>query len=175
MTRLILSLAFLFVTAFGTDVTHAQDTQTLRGYVSSVDDFEGTITLSSDPILLSPTAELFESQCGSQARAVDRDWLENELANFNVYLAVKVHYTRDGKPQAYQVYASPCNIQGQVIWGNLQEIKDLDDGSVGLVMSGNSQPVAFDAPIYRGPGFEEIILEDIQPGEFVEMLKRWDE
>ena len=175
MTRLILSLAFLFVTAFGTDVTHAQNTQTLRGYVSSVDDFEGTITLSSDPILLSPTAELFESQCGSQARAVDRDWLENELANFNVFLAVKVHYTRDGKPQAYQVYASPCDIRDQVIWGNLQEIKDLDDGSVGLVMSGNSQPVAFDAPIYRGPGFEEIFLEDIQPGEFVEMLKRWDE
>ena len=80
MTRLILSLAFLFVTAFGTDVTHAQDTQSLRGYVSSVDDFDGTITLSSDPIPLGPTAELFESQCGGQDRAIDRDWLENELA-----------------------------------------------------------------------------------------------
>jgi hypothetical protein len=175
MPRLILLLVFLFVTAFGSDVTHAQDTQTLRGYVSSVDDFNGTITLSSDPIPLSPTAELFESQCGSEARAVDREWLENELASYDVYLAVKVHYTRDGKPQAYQVYASPCDIRDQVIWGNLVEIKDLDDGSVGLVMSGNSQPVAFDAPIYRGPDFEEIWLEDIQPGEFVEMVKRWDE
>ena len=175
MIRLILSLVFLFVIAFGSDVTHAQNTQTLRGYVSAVDDFNGTITLSSDPIRLSPTAELFESQCGSQARAVDRDWLENELASYDVHLAVKVHYTRDGKPQAYEVYAHPCDIQDQVIWGNLVEIKDLDDGSVGLVMSGNSLSVAFDAPIYRGPDFEEIWLEDIQPGEFVEMVRRWDE
>jgi hypothetical protein len=31
MTRLILSLVFFFVIVFGTDVTHAQNTQTLRG------------------------------------------------------------------------------------------------------------------------------------------------
>jgi hypothetical protein len=74
MTRLILSLVFFFVISFDTDVTHAQNTQTLRGYVSSVDDFNGTITLSPDPIPLGPTAELFESQCGGQAQVIDRDW-----------------------------------------------------------------------------------------------------
>jgi len=30
MTRLILSLVFFFAIVFGTDVTHAQNTQTLR-------------------------------------------------------------------------------------------------------------------------------------------------
>ena len=37
-----------------------------------MDDFNGTITLSPDPI--PPTAELFESQCGGQAQVIDRDW-----------------------------------------------------------------------------------------------------
>ena len=39
-----------------------------------MDDFNGTITLSPDPIPLGPTAELFESQCDGQTQVIDRDW-----------------------------------------------------------------------------------------------------